>query len=83
MKVGVCITVASSEDIINKIPKAAAEGFDNCQIISWTPPLWTDENAALLKKTLEDNGIHMKIWINHGNEANRQNFGGWRPLLSR
>lgn len=57
MKVGVCITVASSEDIITKIPKAAAEGFDNCQIISWTPPLWTDENASLLKKTLEENGM--------------------------
>ncbi|BCJ86796.1 hypothetical protein skT53_17810 [Effusibacillus dendaii] len=25
-------------------------------------------------------GIHPSYWINHGNEANRQNFGGYNPI---
>jgi len=31
-------------------------------------------------RTLEENNIFLRIWINHGNEANRQNFGGWLPM---
>ena len=49
MKVGVCVTFDSKEQIIEKIKRVVEEGFDNCQIISWKPEVWTDENAEFLK----------------------------------
>ncbi len=57
MKVGVCIHIRKKEDITEKITKVAQQGFDNCQIISWVPSLWTDENAVLIKQELEKNGV--------------------------
>ena len=42
-----------------KFNNLLSEGFDNCQLISWVPVLWTDENAAALKKMTDD----MKITV--------------------
>ena len=57
MKVGVCVTFDSKEQIIEKIKMVVEEGFDNCQIISWKPEVWTDENAEFLKNLLDENGV--------------------------
>ena len=57
MKVGVCVTFDSKEQIIEKIKMVVEEGFDNCQIISWKPEVWTDENAEFLKNLLAENGV--------------------------
>lgn len=57
MKVGVCVTFDSKEQIIEKIKMVVEEGFDNCQIISWKPEVWTDENAEFLKNLLTENGV--------------------------
>ena len=57
MKVGVCVTIDTTEQIKEKIQMVAEEGFDNCQVISWKPEIWTDENAELLKNTLAENGV--------------------------
>ena len=57
MKVGVCVTIDTTEQIKEKIQMVMKEGFDNCQVISWKPEIWTDENAELLKNTLEENGV--------------------------
>lgn len=32
-------------------------------------------------KAMNESGIKPKVWINHGNEANKQNFGAYNPLL--
>ena len=57
MKVGVCVTFDSKEQIIEKIKMVVEEGFDNCQVISWKPEVWTDENAKFLKKLLAEYGV--------------------------
>lgn len=57
MKVGVCVTIDTTEQIKEKIQMVVKEGFDNCQVISWKPEIWTDENAELLKNTLAENGV--------------------------
>ena len=57
MKVGVCVTIDTTEQIKEKIQMVVEEGFDNCQVISWKPEIWTDENAELLKNTLAENGV--------------------------
>jgi hypothetical protein len=48
----------------------------------------TNPNDALCKRNLakiawehmKADGIRPEIWINHGNMANRQNFGSYRPI---
>ncbi|MBR5527880.1 MAG: sugar phosphate isomerase/epimerase [Clostridia bacterium] len=57
MKVGVCVNFDSLEEIEGKIKMMVREGFDNCQIISWDPAVWTDENAVKLKEMLAENKI--------------------------
>lgn len=57
MKIGVCIVINSIEEITKKFEMMVKEKFDNCQIISWEPSIWTDENAKLIKELLEKNNI--------------------------
>ncbi|MBQ2986975.1 MAG: sugar phosphate isomerase/epimerase [Tyzzerella sp.] len=57
MKVGVCVIFDKIENMSGKLHALRAEGFDNCQLISWEPASWTLENAAALNKLLLENGI--------------------------
>jgi len=57
MKIGVCVTFDSIEEIEGKIKMLVEEKFDNCQIISWNPEVWTDENAVKVKQLIDDNNI--------------------------
>ena len=40
-----------------KFKSLKQEGFDNCQLISWNPALWTDENLEMIKTLTNENGI--------------------------
>lgn len=40
-----------------KFKSLKQEGFDNCQLISWKPELWTDENLEIIKALTAENGI--------------------------
>ena len=57
MKIGTCITFADIETMEESIAKLKRNGFDSCQIISWTPAIWTDENAQKLSALIEKYGI--------------------------
>lgn len=57
MKLGVCIVFKTMEEMPEKVEMMLREGFDNCQIISWEPKLWTKENALILKELFLKNGI--------------------------
>lgn len=57
MKIGVCVNFNSIEEMPEKFESLKKEGFDNCQLISWKPELWTDENSRILKKLTEEKGI--------------------------
>lgn len=46
MKIGTCVHLNRMETIREKFENMRREGFDNCQLVSWTPALWTEENAA-------------------------------------
>lgn len=59
MKTGTCVHFNSIDEMSKKFNNLLSEGFDNCQLISWVPALWTDENAAALKKMTDD----MKITV--------------------
>lgn len=57
MKVGVCINFDEITGMSKKFQDLKSEGFDNCQLISWKPELWTNENAEIINSLIEENGI--------------------------
>lgn len=57
MKIGVCVNFNNIGEMKEKFGNLKKEGFDNCQLISWKPELWTDENCNIIKNLTEENGI--------------------------
>lgn len=59
MQIGTCVTLSSMEDIEDKLAALNKHDFHSCQLISWVPDIWTDENAVRLKELL----AHYKITV--------------------
>lgn len=57
MKIGVCVDFKEIDGMSKKFKDLKSEGFDNCQLVSWKPELWTDENLEIIKNLTEENGI--------------------------
>lgn len=57
MKIGTCVRFDDAGTIGEKLERLAANGFDNCQIVSWNPALWTAENAARITSLCRALGI--------------------------
>lgn len=57
MKIGVCLNLCSMEEFEKQIPQLPEEGFTTCQLISWTPSLWTEENAVRVLELLDKYNI--------------------------
>ena len=57
MKIGVCVNFDEIDVMSRKFKDLKSEGFDNCQLVSWKPELWSDENSEIIKKLTEENGI--------------------------
>ena len=57
MKIGVCVQFDGIDGMAKKFENLKAEGFDNCQLISWKPELWIDDNLKIIKKLIEENDI--------------------------
>ena len=54
MKIGTCVRLSSTlEGIEDKLATLQKYGFRSCQLLSWNPAVWTDENALILKSLLE------------------------------
>ena len=45
MKIGVCVNMNEIDEMEKKFEDLLAQGFDNCQLLSWNPAVWTKENA--------------------------------------
>lgn len=57
MKIGTCVHLSSMEGIENKLSLLKEHDFSTCQLVSWNPAVWTDENAVILKELLDKYGI--------------------------
>ena len=62
MKIGVCVNFNEIEGMSKKFQNLKAEGFDNCQLISWKRELWTDENSEIFKSLTEENGVSISAF---------------------
>jgi len=52
MKIGTCIGFDSMDTLESQLATLQEYGFDNCQLLSWQPSIWTDANAKLAKALL-------------------------------
>lgn len=67
MRIGTCVGLNDIKEIPEKFETLKKNGFDSCQIISWNPAVWTDENAELLNKYIKDYGITVSaFWCGWG-----------------
>ena len=57
MKIGTCVSLSSMEGLEDKFGQLRKYGFTSCQLISWNPKIWTDENAAVISCLLDTYGI--------------------------
>ncbi len=57
MKIGVLVAFNDMESFEDRLKALKNENFDNCQVQSWNPSIWTDENATQVKALLEKYGI--------------------------
>ena len=57
MKIGTCINFTAISEMDGKFATLRTHGFDSCQLLSWNPAMWTDENAATLNALTEKYGI--------------------------
>lgn len=57
MKIGTCVSLDTMEGMEQKLTTLRENGFEACQLVSWNPKIWTEENAKILKKILENYNI--------------------------
>ena len=58
MNVGVAVVYDGQlEDLKRKIKDSVERGLCHCQLMSWVPALWTDENAEAIKGYLKEYGM--------------------------
>lgn len=59
MNVGIIIRHCGGEALRKGFEDAAAQGFRHCQLVSWEPQYWTDENAEEVKALTRETGIEI------------------------
>lgn len=57
MKIGVKLFFDKAETLESKFADLHKHGFDNCQLDSWRPELWTDKNAATINELCQKYNI--------------------------
>lgn len=45
MKIGTCVNFSEIDGMEKKFAQLREHNFDSCQLVSWNPAAWTDENA--------------------------------------
>ncbi len=57
MKIGVCVYLSEKDELSKKFEDLRAQGFDNCQLLSWDPAAWTLKNADAVNALTEQYGV--------------------------
>ena len=59
MNVGIIIRHCGGEELRQSFKDAAAQGFRHCQLVSWDPQYWTEENAKEVKACMAEYGMEI------------------------
>ena len=57
MKIGTMVSFDTVDGIRERFEKLGEYGFDNCQLCSWNPDIWTKENAEIINNCTKELGI--------------------------
>lgn len=57
IKIGTCVSLDTMEGIEERLKMLGENGFDSCQLISWNPEVWKEENVPVLKELFEKYGV--------------------------
>ena len=52
-----CVYLGGRRVLAKKFEDLVAQGFDNCQLLSWNPADWTPENATTIRALTKRHGI--------------------------
>ena len=64
----------TAEGMRESFANAAAQGFHHCQLVSWDPALWTDENAEEIKTLTAEYGVEITAFWCGWDGPKRWNF---------
>ena len=73
MNVGIIIRHAG-DGLRERFARAAEQGFRHCQLTSWDPSIWTEENAELVKSLCAEFGIEVTAFWCGWSGPKRWNF---------
>lgn len=73
MNVGISISHVP-EGMAGKFANAAAQGFRHCQLISWNPSLWNDEEVENIKHCVAESGVEITAFWCGWEGPSRWNF---------
>ena len=57
MKIGTMVNFSTPEDVKNGFEALRSFGIDSCQLCTWAPQYWTDENAQKVKELIAAYGM--------------------------
>ena len=57
MKIGTMVNFSTPEDVKNGFEALRSFGIDCCQLCTWAPQYWTDENAQKVKELIAAYGM--------------------------
>lgn len=57
MKIGTCVYLSERDELSKKLENLRAQGFDNCQLLSWDPAAWTQENTNAVNALTKQYGV--------------------------
>lgn len=57
MKIGTMVNFSTPEDVKNGFETLRSFGIDSCQLCTWAPQYWTDENAQKVKELIAAYGM--------------------------
>ena len=82
MKIGTCVNFSEIDGMEKKFAQLREHNFDSCQLVSWNPAAWTDENANTLKTLLEQYQITVaKVFDPHLSVFHRDKSKGELPVV--
>lgn len=53
MKIGTCVSLSTMNGLEERLSNLHKYGFTSCQLISWNPEVWTEENAETIRTLLD------------------------------
>lgn len=81
MKIGTMLDFSDINTVENSLRRLKEMGFNNCQMCSWTPAVWTEENAAVIRNLLKTYGVTVSSFWCGWEGPQEWNFYGGQQLL--